>query len=332
MIIHHSSFDKNISQARNAIFYAISNNDINIFKELIPLFDNDINMCDFVGNSIFSKAISECSDIILSEIIKNENFDSTKYNLLESFVQCYKRMPKNTYGFSFHDTTENKQANNPVNCMKILYEYDKNHGNLIDTKKLLPYGKSFFTLMGSKSSFDYDITKFLLDIGVDPCKEDKTGISPIINAIQIGSKDCLCALLETNKIDLSEKITVSYFYSHYFTNNNDTKKNTTYLHFAVMHDTQVFYEILNRGVIDINATDEDGNTPLILAARYEKAEIVKILFQEVELDFLHRNNDGYDAIQAADSTEKSEINASLNRSAYKYKLLNIIEHPSDDSD
>ena len=44
MIIHHQSFDPNISQITASVFTAAAKNNVEIFKVLLPLIDKDVNI------------------------------------------------------------------------------------------------------------------------------------------------------------------------------------------------------------------------------------------------------------------------------------------------
>lgn len=52
-------------------------------------------------------------------------------------------------------------------------------------------------------------------------------------------------------------------------------------------------------MIDINATDELGETPLMEACKYNKIRNIRLLFQSNDLDYLYCNNSGDDAIKVA---------------------------------
>lgn len=54
---------------------------------------------------------------------------------------------------------------------------------------------------------------------------------------------------------------------------------------------------------DINITNSQGETPLMCACRCRNSDIIKLLFNFDNLDFLHRNNNGEDALQISKSNK-----------------------------
>lgn len=74
--------------------------------------------------------------------------------------------------------------------------------------------------------------------------------------------------------------------------------NKTYLHLAArLNDPTILKELLNCKFIDVNSTDECGETPLIEAFRMNLSANIKELFKMVDLNHLHCNNEGKDALQ-----------------------------------
>lgn len=54
---------------------------------------------------------------------------------------------------------------------------------------------------------------------------------------------------------------------------------------------------LDKKLIDINVTDDLGETPLMDACRYERVENIELLFEMDDLDYLHCNKNGEDALK-----------------------------------
>lgn len=71
------------------------------------------------------------------------------------------------------------------------------------------------------------------------------------------------------------------------------------LHLAIIHQNlTIAKELLNAGT-DPNLQDNDGNTPIILAAFYHNTEIVDLLFNlDVNIDLTIKNNKGWTALIA----------------------------------
>ena len=60
-----------------------------------------------------------------------------------------------------------------------------------------------------------------------------------------------------------------------------------------------FIELLNKNVLDVNVTDENGNTPLITAALSGCHMIAQLLLKRSDVDIFHKNNNGDDALSIA---------------------------------
>ena len=82
---------------------------------------------------------------------------------------------------------------------------------------------------------------------------------------------------------------------------------------------------LDKNVIDINSTDELGETPLMTACKARNVDIVDMLFQRDDLDFLHCNKEGKDAIDIIKqlSTKEAE-NARKSKDDYHNKIIELI--------
>ena len=55
-------------------------------KKLLSLFDNDINLIDEEGNSLFVLSSQSKNHEVADFILKNENFDCNKSDILNGFV------------------------------------------------------------------------------------------------------------------------------------------------------------------------------------------------------------------------------------------------------
>lgn len=101
-----------------------------------------------------------------------------------------------------------------IDMMHLIYNYDKDHLQIINFDQLLPSGKSFFTLIAPQqndvndSSLEGKIATFFIEHGVDPNKPDKKGFYPLEYAILMKSTDFVRALIKSNKIDFSQFVEV----------------------------------------------------------------------------------------------------------------------------
>ena len=242
---------------------------------------------------------------MLNFVFNHKTFDSRKSNNQDSFVDAYKNMRSFKLNkISFID------EENVVTVMNKIFDYNKEHNHLINFSKLLPDGKSFFTSIASNFSNIDKVVEFLLDHGGDPNAPDIYNVYPLEKAISIHSFQFANALIKTNKIDYSVKIpkkedTTRFFFSSVKSNKkqNNTVGYTTYLHLAVK-DQKILEELLKQKLIDVNMTDDIGNTALMDASvlyttfSYQRKcpAIFNIFFERDDLDYLHKNNNDQDAL------------------------------------
>lgn len=331
-IINHPSFDKNKSLIKAAIVNSVKNKNFEIFKKLLNVVNNDVNICSVSGYSLLFLAVYYLNIQVLDFILENEKFDSKKSDILKSFVAAYSDIGNSNKSFEiyevFNDKNENEEEvidenneneeeeeevigdNNEysnsdeivksfqnLEIMKKLYNYDKEHENLIDFTKLLSDGKSFFTSIYCDCKIIKQIADFLIEQGADPNMPDENDIFPLEKAILMNSYEFALSLINSNKIDYTVKIPKkSNSYSnklHIYINNGFT----SYLHLAAKSErNDILLLLLNRNLIDINIPDNLGNTPLIEALIYKQYEHVSFFFEKEDLDYLHKNFDGNDAL------------------------------------
>lgn len=307
MIIHHSSFNKIKSQLKKSIFVSVEKNRLEIFQQLIKLMNSNVNIFNCNNESLLFVAVKYRSKDILSEILKNSDFDEKK--------SCFLR--------AFCETIINNNSES-ANIMNELYNYDKEHDHLIDFTKLLPNGKSFFTLIASTLLFqnegddcddiDYvskkdlngvgDIVLFLLNNGVDPNIPDEDNFLPLEYAMLLNSYDFAHLLIQSNRIDFTQKVAIKEDFFILYENQYDDclnpseSKTKSYLHIAARSkNSDILKEFITDKLIDINATDECDENVLMEAARFNRLENVQLLSQVDDLDYLHRNNEGNDTIE-----------------------------------
>ena len=324
LIIKHPSFDKTKSLFNVAVAKAVYSNNIEIMKKLLEFNNNDLNITDIDGNDLLYYAVINLNQEVLIELLTN--YDSKQFDILKAFIGSYSKsninydwnlvIDENTFSlkdrFEIRNEEEEEVAENndvpeksPVDIMTILYDFDLEHDHLIDFSKLLPNGNSFFTIINHRNSFINEVVHFLLEKGVDPNLPDKFNVYPLEYAIRNNSDEFVTELLNSNEIDYSKKILFKknefFFGSPIFM--NDPKVNDvyymSYLHLAACSSVQILQDFLSRNAIDVNITDDMGQTPLMLACKYCRKENVRRLFQVDNLDFLHRNNEGKNALDIA---------------------------------
>lgn len=277
MIINHPSFDKEKSDVKQALFVSILRGEVEIFKKLLNLISTEINTYkNEDGESLFDYVLKiKCTSKILSEISNHPLFEWKNYDIVQLFTQYFDKLTPEI----------------PIDLLTFLINYDREHDNLIDLKKLLPTGKSFFTSLFSDLNNFKETVNFLLNYGADPNLPDVEQVYPLEYAIRVNSLEFVSALIDSNKIDFSQKVPSKKHYDY------TDAKYKTYLHLAAESiNTRILNELLKQKVIEINVTDDIGNSPLIEACRNYQIQNIEKLFEFDNLDFLHRNKEGKDAL------------------------------------
>ena len=88
LIVAHPMFNKEKSRYIDAIFASIYMDDINIFRKLLSLFGNDVNLIGNNGESLLYFSIYMRTNNITNEILNNVNFDSEKSQIVSSFMKA----------------------------------------------------------------------------------------------------------------------------------------------------------------------------------------------------------------------------------------------------
>lgn len=153
-------------------------------------------------------------------------------------------------------------------------------------------------------------------------------------AISIHSFQFANALIKTNKIDYSVKIpkkedTTRFSFSSVKSNKkqNDTVGYTTYLHLDVK-DQKILEELLKQKLIDVNMTDDIGNTALMDASalyttfsyQQKYPAIFDIFFERNDLDYLHKNNNDQDALDLKRKNRNDGMTQITDRNEYLKQL------------
>lgn len=109
------------------------------------------------------------------------------------------------------------------------------------------------------------------------------------------------------------------------------KDNNSLLHYAIMHnnDELIKYLLINKKNfnIDINASNKKGITPLMLAARYQKNDILSLLQENEELNINAQDKDGNTALHFTVKTgDFSNIENLLNNKRINPNICNKKGH------
>lgn len=381
LIINHPSFDKNKSQIERAIKFSIENRNIEIFRKLMKLVDDDVNLCNSTGSSLLVHAVHFSNGDVIDYILNNDQFDSKGSNILKGFVDIYAFLDGNRTFFDLFDITDDIKSNerdryvsisediefeeieregegdgegegegeeeeeeeeetstngsDAIEMMKKLYEYDQQHEKIIDLNKLLPNGETFFSIILFPIHNIGQIIDFLLEEGADPNEPDSSKIYPLEKAIILNSYEFVISLINSNKIDYSIRIPIkNNFNNNIFSKNikySNNEKYTTYFHIASQcYCKEIISIFLERELIDINTTDDFGNTPLMNLCIYGTEKTFTCFnefFGKEHLDFLHKNNDGIDALGLLKSRQiQHESNETItDRKEYLNKLKETAE-------
>ena len=166
---------------------------------------------------------------------------------------------------------------------------------------------------------------------------DDNGNYPLMIAISLDSLDFVKSLLNSNKVNLTQEVIKKRSFMRDDLNLTEKTK-TTYLNLATeCKKSEIFTLLLDANDIDINAVDEHGNTHLINASRNLKVDVVNLLFTKENLDYLHCNNDGDDALKIVEKMRNNQKqffiksranhmnidNISPEKRAYLEKLINL---------
>lgn len=76
---------------------------------------------------------------------------------------------------------------------------------------------------------------------------------------------------------------------------------------------EILEALLEKPALEVNATNQQGDTPLMIAIRNNATDLVKILLQDPRVDLSHQNKHGKTAVSlAAENTEITELLESAN--------------------
>ena len=320
LIISHPSFDQYKSDLKAAIFITIQKNNVEMFNKLLSITNNDVNMTDQIGNSILVNASKICSLSIIDEILKNESFDPEKSGINRAFYEIF---------------MSSKQSK--FNIINQLYDYDKEHGNLIRFNEVLHTGRTYYTSIVPTTSGIERLVDFCLEHGADPNIHDSNGVYPLEHAMQINSYDFVNALVRSNKIDYSIRCEGQLLYytgtpSKVSLKNAIKGKKKTYLHLAARSsNSKIFSLLVSSNKIDINSTDELGETPLMDTCRFGRVDNLQYLFSRSDLDYQHCNNEGKDALEICADALRANLNQ-VNRLKLELIDKTIAEKSIDNKD
>lgn len=337
LIVNHHSFNPITSQLKKAIFNCVEKQNFKMFEILIKLPYVDINMATPTMSLLTCSALSKSREI-MNAILAHPNFDPIKSSIYDTFIKCATKIDEQNnrvvrpipYGYNDDDNDDNDGDDNDnendgdsvFNILEDLLQYDQKHSHLIDCNKLLPNGKSFFTLKKNSLQIE-NYVDFFIEHGADPNIPDKEGIYPLEHAIKLNSKGFVSSLIESEKVDLNQKIQVKNSSS----SNDGNKSLVSYLHIAAESTNDHILKIfLSNDLLDVNIVDDLGETPLMHACRFKKKANIELLFEKDDLDYLHCNNEGDDALMIAHkiSLSTENIETPKNKEDYFNKLIKEI--------
>ena len=225
--------------------------------------------------------------------------------------------------------------------LSIKFEkYMHEHSQSINFDYVFPDGSTIFTAIVSeisrtkKDESTYQRKKnvsnavnainFLCENGADPNKPNKQGKYPLEISMKSSAElmnTVSIALIDSNKIDLNIKLNT----------NNDGKysnSNEYYIHIAVdLNDTSILERMLKDKSVGINIPNSDGNTPLMISCKNRNESKIKLFFTRDDLDFLHRNNEGQDALMLLKRNDDDKIEPIQDKNEYLNKLLECFVRP-----
>jgi len=173
-----------------------------------------------------------------------------------------------------------------------------------------------------------DLIREMIKKGANVNHPDKHQLTPIHKVAINDRPECLDALIEgkvdPNAVFLGERaISIAARQNRdqvlkrlldYPQTQKDVKNETggTVLHFASagMVDSPGAIDLLIKAGLDVNAQDQRGNTPVMVACFFNKPAIVKSLVA-AKADLTIKNNEGKDAAALCDEREATECKAAL---------------------
>lgn len=211
-----------------------------------------------------------------------------------------------------------------IEIMNKIYNYDQEHDHFIDFTQIIFNGKTYFTYISNNYDEITKVSQFLLDHGADPNIMDRKSENIFAISIIMNWFDLFYSLINSNKIDFSKFVLEKRYL------NNDMSKiilvKTTYLHLAAsIYDSRFLKIFLDKNLIDINVTNEVDETPLINACQKRHLPNIDLLFEKENLDFLHSDKNGKDALNYITvlPPEEDKI-ARENKENYHKKIYSIL--------
>jgi ankyrin repeat protein len=203
----------------------------------------------------------------------------------------------------------------------VKFKKDNMVSALLPTAKILEdifiHHALIHAITAGESRVAYTLIK---DYAVNPNTVNHFGVSAFILALQ--KQDIL--LLNTLLQYPALKLTIE-----------KDQHGKTALHYALalrLYPNQPLVELVKRLIAqgaDCNVIDAEGNTPLILACKYNRQTLIPLLLQRAHIEVNARNNDGFSALDyvikygtvaLAQSLLHSKINSDVHLSAFNYAL------------
>lgn len=294
LIISHPSFNKVKSNLFECLCVSISTENVEVFKKLFKLYDNQLcfineNTGDDFNVLIYS--IDHQGLIIFNEIMTNiEKYNFEKVSIREVFNELITSSSLNYFVDQYNIT----------DILNKIIQYDESHHHEINFNEMLPNGCSYLTSLHYMNFYE-PIVNFFLDHGCDPNLPDSNGVYPLEHSILNGLYGLPEILIKTWKIDLSVKV---------------GEKKQSYLQLAVKKDVhEAFHLIVEFDHRQVNLEDIDGDTPLIMAVRNKRISLAACLLDLSDIDYLHENLKGESAASICfDSINEKKSSVGKNQS------------------
>lgn len=289
---------------RTALMFAITKKDSEIFNFLIEYKDIDVNIKDIKGESILSLAMNQLGyresdgnkevETIISTLLSKK---STDVNIEDSDGETPIMIATRKENISVYRTLSNmKEINlnhlnkmgqnlmhlaskiNDTELQKEIINNDKIEINLKDKNQKTPL---HYAIQNEKESFLKElISKNRTDINIKDCDNN----TPLMITIKTRKESYSLLLINHPKIDICQR----------------DSKNNNYLHIACEKENSgIVTSLISKGV-DINAKNDDGNTPLHIAIMRNDSKAVSCILKCGKVVSINeRNEKGFTPLHIA---------------------------------
>lgn len=219
---------------------------------------------------------------------KKENYEKLKNITTESFKNINPTRNKTTINNTAWDGTTILHMASANNAIGILVQA-LNYMPLIDAKR----GNQELTALMIGAANNYpQIVKILLENKSNPLEINKDGRTALHIASKNGATNVVKILLTHNAFKQENNINLQDL-------EGDGIGKRTALHYAAINGHLDIIEILIDAKANVNARDENGNTPLQLAIANGHVQVARYLMSQSAIDLTIENNDEDNALHTA---------------------------------